>query len=104
MPLKKFYGRETEQAILREERELCRNLAASRLVVVTGRRRVGKTELLLQTLREETEVPFVYLFCSRTTSRELIKLWLKAIEQVVELPFNLNISRASSVLPKGLFL
>lgn len=52
MPLKKFYGRETEQAILREERELCRNLAASRLVVVTGRRRVGKTELLLQTLRE----------------------------------------------------
>ncbi len=34
MPLKKFYGRETEQAILREERELCRNLAASRLVVV----------------------------------------------------------------------
>lgn len=93
MPLKKFYGRETEQAILREERELCRNLAASRLVVVTGRRRVGKTELLLQTLREETEVPFVYLFCSRTTSRELIKLWLKAIEQVVELPFNPTFDR-----------
>lgn len=104
MPLKKFYGRETEQAILREERELCRNLVASRLVVVTGRRRVGKTELLLQTLREETEVPFVYLFCSRTTSRELIKLWLKAIEQVVELPFNPTFDRLSQVIEFLMFI
>ena len=85
-------------------RELCRNLAASRLVVVTGRRRVGKTELLLQTLREETEVPFVYLFCSRTTSRELIKLWLKAIEQVVELPFNPTFDRLSQVIEFLMFI
>ena len=104
MPLKKFCGRETEQAILREERGLCRNLAASRLVVVTGRRRVGKTELLLQTLREETEVPFVYLFCSRTTSRELIKLWLKAIGQVVELPFNPTFDRLSQVIEFLMFI
>ena len=42
----KFYGRENEIAELRREREISHETA--RFTVITGRRRVGKTELISQ--------------------------------------------------------
>lgn len=45
--MKKYYDRELEQKVLHEESYLVSATQTSRLVVITGRRRVGKTELIL---------------------------------------------------------
>ena len=50
----RFYGREEEIAILRKERELSHR--QSRFTVVTGRRRVGKTELIDKALNDGTDI------------------------------------------------
>ena len=45
-----FFGRKKEIEILRNEREL--SFENSRFTVVTGRRRIGKTELIGQALND----------------------------------------------------
>ena len=57
----KFYGREVEIAILRKEREVSHR--HSRFTVVTGRRRVGKTELIDKALNDGTD-DYLYLLFS----------------------------------------
>ena len=57
----KFYNREHEIAKLREVRELSYN-DHSRLTVVTGRRRIGKTSLIGKAMGDEQ---FIYLFVGR---------------------------------------
>ena len=47
----KFYNRETETAKLREIRTLSYE-DHSRLTVLTGRRRIGKTSLILQAMED----------------------------------------------------
>ena len=54
----KFYGREKEIELLRGERDRSRTLA--RLTVITGRRRVGKTELIEKAFNDGTG-DYVYL-------------------------------------------
>ncbi|MDE6500000.1 MAG: ATP-binding protein, partial [Rikenella sp.] len=63
----KFYNREREIAKLREVRDLSYN-DHSRLTVVTGRRRIGKTSLIGQALNDE---PFIYLFVGRKNEASL---------------------------------
>ena len=58
----RFFGREDEIAELRRIRMLSHDTA--RLTVVTGRRRVGKTELVKQALKSEDDL-FVYLLITR---------------------------------------
>ena len=58
----KFFGREIEIKELRAIRELSRSSA--RMTVVTGRRRVGKTELVRQAL-EDGEIPVLYFLVTR---------------------------------------
>ena len=53
----KFYDREEQLEMLREMRELSYN-GYSRLTVVTGRRRIGKTTLIKEAYKDE---PYVYL-------------------------------------------
>lgn len=62
----KFFDREEEIGILRDIREKSRSNA--RFTVVTGRRRVGKTQLIKRALDDE---PYLYLYVSRKTEREL---------------------------------
>lgn len=57
-----FFGRTKEIAELRKVRELSKSTA--RMTVVTGRRRVGKTELLRQALNDG-DSPFVYFLVTR---------------------------------------
>lgn len=64
----KFFGREKEIAILRTERALSHE--NSRLTVVTGRRRVGKTELIDHALNDGTDC-YVYLLLTRQTEKNL---------------------------------
>ena len=57
----KFYGREAELDELATIRRL--SLESSRFTVVTGRRRVGKTELVEKALRDG-KMPYLYLLIS----------------------------------------
>ena len=58
----KFFGREIEIKELRAIREL--TMSCARMTVVTGRRRVGKTELVRQAL-DDGEIPFLYFLVTR---------------------------------------
>ncbi len=57
-----FFGRESETAELRRIREEAKT--AGRMTVVTGRRRVGKTELIRHAL-DDGKTPFVYFLITR---------------------------------------
>lgn len=72
----KFFGREKEIALLREIRERSREVA--QFSVVTGRRRVGKTSLIMKAFDDEA---FVYLFVERQGEKELCETFKAEIEQ-----------------------
>lgn len=57
----RFYDREQELALLGDMRTASRQ--ESRMMVVYGRRRIGKTSLILKSVEEQET--FVYLFVSR---------------------------------------
>ena len=57
----KFYDRKKELKLLQDINEQSRNNAC--FTVMVGRRRIGKTALLLESVRGEK---FLYLFVSRT--------------------------------------
>ena len=58
----KFYNREKELALLEKTRQIAFT-QHSQLTVLTGRRRIGKTKLILKSCEES---PTVYLFVSRS--------------------------------------
>ena len=61
-----FFGREEELRELRKVREIARKHA--RFTVVTGRRRVGKTELLKKAFGDG-KTPCLYLLVTRKTEK-----------------------------------
>lgn len=63
----KFYNRTTEIAELQRIKEMAYQ-DHSKLTVLTGRRRIGKTSLILNALKDET---IVYLFVSRKSEADL---------------------------------
>ena len=63
----RFYDREEQLETLREMRELSYN-GYSRLTVVTGRRRIGKTTLIKEAYQDET---YVYLFVGKKSESVL---------------------------------
>ena len=64
----KFYGRAEEIALLRKARDI--SLRFSQFTVVTGRRRVGKTEVIKQALNDGNG-DFVYLLITRQSEKTL---------------------------------
>jgi len=72
----KFFDRANEIASLREVREQAKNNA--QFTVVTGRRRVGKTSLILKAYENE---PILYFFVGRKTESELCESYRNEIEQ-----------------------
>jgi len=64
----KFYNRSQEIAELRRIQKLCFG-SHSRMTVITGRRRIGKTSLAIRAVGRET--PVVYLFVSRKSEAAL---------------------------------
>jgi AAA+ ATPase superfamily predicted ATPase len=73
----KFYNRTKEIADLQRIREMSYN-DHSKLTVLTGRRRIGKTSLILNALKDET---VVYLFVSRKSEADLCKGFCSEIEK-----------------------
>jgi len=64
----KFYGRQEEISLLRQARDISREF--SQFTVVTGRRRVGKTEVIKQALNDG-EGDFVYLLITKQAEKSL---------------------------------
>ncbi|MDA8052798.1 MAG: hypothetical protein M0012_01425, partial [Deltaproteobacteria bacterium] len=57
----KFYGRIKELETLRSSLSSVKTTSASKMTVITGRRRVGKTKLILEAFGEN----MLYLFIAR---------------------------------------
>lgn len=75
----KFYGRDQEIAALTNELRLAET--SSRLAVITGRRRVGKTKLILK-VAEESGWPMLYFLCRRRyAEEELAQIWLDDVRE-----------------------
>ena len=77
--MKKFYNRELEmQRLCEMQRQAYEDY--SRFVVLTGRRRVGKTSLVYR-LMEETkdEAPGLYFFVGRKTETTLVKTYCEEV-------------------------
>ena len=76
----RFYDREKEIEILRKNWE--RSLNRSLFTVMTGRRRIGKTALLLKI---EQEQKMLYLYVSKDNERVLVEKFQKAADEVLGL-------------------
>jgi len=74
----KFFGREKEIEILRRERELSHEVA--RFTVVTGRRRIGKTELIDRALNDGTD-DYLYLLFGRKNEKALVQELKESAEE-----------------------
>jgi AAA+ ATPase superfamily predicted ATPase len=73
----KFYNRTTEIAELQRIKEMAYN-GHSKLTVITGRRRIGKTSLILNALKGDI---IVYLFVSRKSEADLCSGFCTEIER-----------------------
>ena len=79
--MKKFYDREQEMARLREVQRQAYD-DCSRFVVLTGRRRVGKTSLVCQLVQlTESEAPSLYFFVGRKTESVLVETFAEEVRE-----------------------
>ena len=79
-----FYGREEELAELARIREL--SFENARFTVVTGRRRVGKTELLERGYGDG-RTPYLHFLVTRRSERDLCTTFQEEAERVLKRPF-----------------
>lgn len=77
-----FYNRESEFTLL--ERLYHQSKTVSKMAVIMGRRRVGKTELCLHFGQKKS--PFLYLFVSRKSEPLLCAEFLEEIQKVFKIP------------------
>lgn len=77
----KFFGREEEIKILKESQK--RSEHGSQLVVVTGRRRIGKTQLVIHAFGERN---LIYFFVGRKTEKELCQGFTRELESKTGIP------------------
>ena len=76
----KFYNREKEIAELKRVQELAFG-QNSRMIVVTGRRRIGKTSLIKQALKG---TPTVYFFIGRKAESILVADFIKIVRETAD--------------------
>lgn len=77
--MRKFYDREHEMSRLKEIQRQAYN-DCSRFVVLTGRRRVGKTSLVYKLMQEtEAEAPGLYFFVGRKTESVLVQTFAEEV-------------------------
>ena len=82
----KFFDREKEIKRLREIRQ--KSYSGARFTVITGRRRIGKTTLVLHAVGPEEEIRpgqerdlFLYFFVSRKAEKDLCREYLHEIRE-----------------------
>jgi AAA+ ATPase superfamily predicted ATPase len=77
----RFFDRTREIAKLKDIRKRAQNVA--QFTVITGRRRIGKTSLLLKAYDDE---PILYFFISRKAESELCRDFVNEIEEKMDVP------------------
>lgn len=85
----RFYGREEELTALRNYLQIVRTKNVSQMVTVIGRRRVGKTTLILKAFEEaKADIPIFYFFVERrATEEELVAAWLADVCRAYDVEF-----------------
>lgn len=76
----KFYDRKKELQTLSQIEQQSQNTAC--FTVITGRRRIGKTELLKYFISDKKSV---YLFTTRSAEKALCTQWQKTLEESIDL-------------------
>lgn len=76
----KFYNREKEQELLARTREIAFN-NHSQMTALTGRRRIGKTKLILKSCEG---TPTVYLFVSRSNEASLCSQFIQTASRALD--------------------
>ena len=89
----KFYDRKNELETLR--RIQGESLKSARFTVMTGRRRVGKTELLKHAFGR---TGYLYFFVARRSEAELCENFVREIEEKLDVPIPGAFSRVSDVV------
>lgn len=79
----KFYGRNDELTELEGIRRLSENSA--RFTVVTGRRRIGKTELVERAFNDG-KAPYLYLLTTRRAEKDLCAIFQEEAQKVLSQP------------------
>ena len=79
-PIMKFYNRELELSTLDEIQG--KSLSSAQMTFIVGRRRIGKTKLILQAFRKENEeqANFLYFFAAKKTEELLCEEYISQIE------------------------
>lgn len=90
--MEQFFGREQEISKLHEIQMF--SLRNARFTVITGRRRVGKTSLILKAFENEN---FLYFFVSRKSEAELCSDFVEEIKQKLHIHIFGNIQRFSDI-------
>ena len=93
----KFYGREEEIALLRKFRDKSRRSA--QLVVLTGRRRVGKTALVRRAL-DDGKLTYLHLAITRQSEVSLCQELQSEVERVLDLGILGTCSRFADLFRK----
>lgn len=88
----RFFDREIEIKRLREIRQI--STSAAQFTVITGRRRIGKTSLVLEAFKDE---PFLYFFVSRKDEAELCIDYCNEISQKLKIPMLGNTNRFAQI-------
>ena len=92
-----FFDRTYEIGRLQQIRELSKKSA--QLTVVTGRRRIGKTSMIIKALEGEN---FLYVFVTKGTEKELCRDMAQEMKLKLKLPLVGDVSRMEDLL--ALFL
>ncbi|MEQ1746253.1 MAG: ATP-binding protein [Saprospiraceae bacterium] len=88
----KFINRETELHLLETIRK--RSLEASTMTVLTGRRRIGKTRLIAESLRGE---PYLYFFVARKDEKLLCEEFAEQMREVLNISVFGEINRFKDI-------
>lgn len=88
----RFYDRQNEISKLVEIGELSKTSA--RFTIVTGRRRIGKTSLLMKAYEDE---PALYFFVSRDSESELCREFTNELREKMQVPILGNVERFSEL-------
>ena len=88
----KFFDREYEIKKLREIRDVSHN--AAQLTVLTGRRRIGKTSLVMKAYEDET---ILYFFVTRSTESVLCEEFAQELTEKLEIPILGKVERFADI-------
>lgn len=88
----KFINRESELQLLEAARQ--RSQESSTMTVLTGRRRIGKTRLIAESLRDES---YLYFFVARKDERLLCEEFVEQIREVLNMSIFGEINRFKDI-------